>query len=256
VGGIINIRMRVSYFTNKGRVRNTNEDALLISQKLISGKSLDNCMHESVNNGDFSLLVVADGLGGHKKGEVASKLVLETLKDYKPSNEDSLIKTLNIARERLEDYVKQNPEAYGLGCALAGLIIKDNKAIAFNVGDCRVYRIINEKLIKLTRDHSVVEELLLDGIITREEARNHPKKNILTSAIIGDGYKTELKVFTTNVDMSIGGRFLICSDGLWSEFEENEIKTLLLSKNPCEEFVETLFENKSIQDNVSFIILL
>lgn len=247
--------MKVAYFTNKGKKRKKNEDALLIAQKLISGKNFDDCICENIEEDSF-LLVVADGLGGHKGGEVASRIVLEKLRDYGPSNEDDLIKVLNIARRVLENYVEEKPELHGFGCALAGLIVKGKESVAFNVGDCRVYRIVNDKLLKLTRDHSIVEELILDGLLTREEARTHPKKNILTSAVIGDGYRTELKVFTTKVDISIGGKFLICSDGLWEEFTEEEIKEYLLSERPCENVINVLFQDKPMQDNTSFIILL
>jgi len=247
--------MKVIYFTNKGKVRSNNEDSLLVVDTVISEGEFQSCEYKNIEKDNF-VLVVADGMGGHAKGEVASRIVLESIKELNPfsSNED-IIKALENARNKLEEYVKVHPEAFGMGCAIAGIWINGNNGIAFNIGDCRVYKLINGKLIRLTRDHSVVEELLLDGIITPEEARVNPQRHILTSAIMGDGYTTQMKIFTTPVDISLGGRFLICSDGLWDELDEEEIKMCISSEEPCEKFLEILTQ-KPLRDNVSFIVLL
>ena len=247
--------MNVAYFTNKGKVRINNEDSLLVIDSVISEENFNTCEYKEVKSRNF-LLAVADGMGGHAKGEVASKLVLETLSRSGPlSSSEEVIRALESARHRLEEYVKTHPEAFGMGCAVAGVAVSGDKCIAFNVGDCRVYRFINGKLVRLTRDHSAVEELVLDGIITPEEARVHPQRNILTSAVIGDGYTTEMKVFTTHVDMSAGGRFLICSDGLWDELEDVELEACMSADEPCMEILKAI-KTKHLKDNVSFIVLL
>ncbi len=244
---------KVAYFTNKGKVRPNNEDALLVGDRVFGEADFQKCRYEEFE-GENLLLAVADGMGGHAGGEIAARFTLETLVQESPLKEkDEVIKALHKARERLEEYVKDNPYLFGLGCAVAGLAIWDRKAVAFNVGDCRVYRFIGGRLMKLTRDHSVVEELLLDGLITPEEARSHPERNILTSAVIGDGYATEMKVFTAEVDISAGGKFLICSDGLWDELEDEEIKMCMSSEDPCVEFL-SLLSGKPLRDNVSFIV--
>lgn len=247
--------MKALYFTNKGKVRKNNEDALLILSEVFSEENFSDCKQKDITQDSF-IVAVADGMGGHEKGEVASKIVLETLKQLSPlKTEEDIRNVLNTARQKLEDYAKEHSDAFGLGCAVAGMIVNAGNSIAFNVGDCRVYRYINNKLIKLTRDHSVVEELVLDGIISRQEARVHPKRNVLTSAIIGDGNSTELNIFTTEVNMDLGGIFLICSDGLWDELEDEEIQKCISSNNPCEEFLNVI-NTKPLRDNVSFIILL
>lgn len=247
--------MKVSYFTSKGKVRSNNEDSLLVVDTLISEGELQDCEYLEIESDNF-VLAVADGMGGHAKGEVASRMVLESIKELSPfSGEEDIKKALENARKRLEEYVKAHPEAFGMGCAVAGLWVSGDKGVAFNVGDCRVYRFINDKLIKLTRDHSVVEELLLDGIITPEEAKTHPQRHILTSAVIGNGYTTKMRVFTMPVDVSLGGRFLVCTDGLWDELNEEELKACMSSEEPCKKFLEVLKE-KPLKDNVSFIVLL
>ncbi len=246
--------MKVACFTNKGKVRSNNEDSILVGELLFSEKDFRSC--ECVNvEGSKLLFAVADGMGGHAKGEVASRLVLESLRDSDPAcKEEEIREALAQARKNLEEYVKSHPESYGMGCAIAGLVVEGGKGIAFNVGDCRAYRFINGKLVKLTRDHSAVEELVLDGVITPQEARTHPQRNILTSAVIGDGYTTELKVFTTEVDKTAGGRFLICSDGLWDELEDDEIESCMATENPCQELLKVI-DTKPLRDNVSFILL-
>ena len=236
-------------------MRTNNEDSLLVVDRVISEEDLQSCKYKSVG-GDSFVLAVADGMGGHAKGEVASKLVLETLRRFgPPKNEEEVIEVFESARRELEKYVEAHPEAFGMGCAVAGIVVNGDKGIAFNIGDCRVYRFINGKLVKLTRDHSTVEELVLDGVITPEEARIHPQRNILTSAVIGDGYSTEMKVFTVSVDMKTRGKFLVCSDGLWDELEDKELEECMSADEPCKELIE-LLKTKPLKDNVSFIILL
>lgn len=243
------------YYTNIGNVRQNNEDALVVDNIIKSEESFES-VESVVLNGDKILLAVADGMGGHSKGEVAARLVLETLLQYKDTitDKDTLKDAINKSKERLEEYVKEHPEAMGLGCALAGVfILNEEEALVFNVGDCRVYRYINNTLRKLTRDHSLVELLLSDGLITPEQARTHPQKNVLTSAIMGDGYKNTMEIYVNNVDISIGGKFLICSDGLWGELSDEEITQALSSDNTDQELLKKL-AGKRLADNVTFIV--
>ena len=247
--------MRVAYFTNKGKVRSNNEDSLLVDGDIFSEENFHRCYYKGIE-GDSFVLAVADGMGGHEKGEVASRLVLETLKELAPlKDEGEVIDALQRARDRLEEYAEENSDAFGLGCTVAGLSVDGDKGVAFNVGDCRVYRFINGKLVRLTRDHSVVEELVLDGIITPEAAKTHPERNIITSAVIGDGYATDMSVFTTRADISTGCRFLICSDGLWDELEDRELEVCMSAEDPCKDLLNTL-KSKPLRDNVSFIVSL
>jgi len=137
---------------------------------------------------------------------------------------------------------------------LAGLVIREGLAKVFNVGDCRVYRFINGNLVKLTIDHSVVEKLLLEGSISEEEAKHHPKRNVLTSAILGDLSDVIPEVYITEVELFEEDMFFLCSDGVWGELEKEEIKECLSKEKPCESLLDVL-KAKPLKDNLSFAIL-
>jgi serine/threonine protein phosphatase PrpC len=128
--------MKVWYFTHKGKVRQNNEDALLVGKEVIRREVMEKPTFREMEG---KLFVVADGLGGHAKGEVASYEVLRVLSELEPFDEKSLHDALWKAKETLLDYVKREPSAFGLGTALAGVILGDKDIIVFNVGDCRVY---------------------------------------------------------------------------------------------------------------------
>ena len=247
--------LKVYYYTNTGKVRKNNEDALLVQNEIVSEANFDSCKSLEIE-AEKILLVVADGMGGHEKGEVAARIVLETIKEQLQTMNDGedIKRAIHLAKEKLEEYIKEHPEAYGLGCALAGVLVSNSEeAFIFNVGDCRVYRFINNNLRRLSKDHSLVESLLSDGLITPEEVRTHPQRNVLTSAVMGDSYNHSLDIYVNSVDISLGGKFLICSDGLWDELEDEEINHLLSEESCCEKLVEKLTE-KPLRDNVSFIV--
>jgi len=242
-----------SFYTNVGKMRANNEDALLLMDELFCEENLEECS-EGFSENDYFLFVVADGMGGHKKGEVASRLVLESLLEEKEKIYEDLEEGLQRAKKRLNEYAKKNPLALGLGCAVAGLVIKDNFAKVFNVGDCRVYRFVNNKLIKLSKDHSVVERLLSEGLITEEQARDYPQKNVLTSAIMGDLSENIPEIFVREMELYDGDFFLLCSDGLWEELEKHELIDCFSEEKPCRAILDLLKE-KPLKDNVSFILV-
>ncbi len=244
--------MKVIYYTSKGKVRDNNEDAILIQDKLISEADFEEPIEEECE-GCF-LFAVADGMGGHQKGEIASREALETLRRLKPRDNEELDMAIEKSRDRLEELVKQDSSCYGMGTAIAGLILKEEGyAVVFNVGDCRVYRIRENKIERLTIDHSLVEMLVARGDISREEAKQHPKRNVLTSAIIGDNYKSPLEVYKREVIILENTKFLICSDGLWEELEEEELLRLANSETKSEFF--DILKDKPLKDNLSFILL-
>ncbi len=247
--------MEVYFFTNKGKKRKHNEDSLLVLDEILTRTDMEKCGKKELKELK-GILAVADGMGGHAKGEVASFKTLEVLlKESKNiKTEEDLKKVLNKARDVLEEIAQEDWTAHGLGTTLAGMVLMGDRALAFNVGDCRVYRFNGEKVERITKDHSLVEELVDRGEITREEVRRHPYRNIVTSAVIGDGYSTPLRVFVREVELQKGEKYLICSDGFWEEFEEEEMEKLLRKKDFCENTLREL-ENKPQRDNVSFILL-
>ena len=172
--------MRAFAKTDIGRMRDMNQDSYYISEP-----------------GDkVQLFIVADGMGGYKGGEVASKLAVETSKNYIVNNWDSIEherpKILELVKSAVEyanlvvfEKSKEVPELENMGTTIDVCLIFQNKVYIGHVGDSRVYRLRKEFFRKLTKDHSYVEQLVEDGTISKEEAYNHPRKNMLLKAALG-----------------------------------------------------------------------
>ena len=138
----ISNNIEIYFFTNYGAVRSNNEDSLLIGELLISDTSMEESGFHHTQETNI-ICCVADGIGGAEKGEVASNLVLSAIRDQaaRIKDKESLISSLAEGKEDLEQYVQEHPEAADLGCTLAGICIMGDTALAYNAGDCRVYRI-------------------------------------------------------------------------------------------------------------------
>ena len=255
--------MIISYFTHTGRVRRNNEDAILINDILISQKDLNDyeLIDFTLNSNQTMIFAVADGMGGHSKGEVASFLVLDYLrKNYqKIDNKKSLINILQESKNILNQYVKENPTAYGMGTVIAGMVISRNNYMIFNIGDARIYQHKNQFTKRISKDHSVVEELKDRGFITEEDVRTHHQKHIITSSISGDREKSIPMIFIQefNEEFFQYSKVLICSDGLWEMLTEQEIhycleKSDLKINSYC--LKEKAFLNGAL-DNISFILI-
>ncbi|WP_448587486.1 PP2C family protein-serine/threonine phosphatase [Thermocrinis sp.] len=240
--------MRVWFFTHRGKVRQRNEDALLVGREVIRKELMEEPMCIDTEE---RLFAVADGLGGHARGDVASYEVLNVLAQEQPRDEKSLLNALWKAKEHLLDYVRKHPSALGLGTALAGVILKDEENLIFSVGDCRVYVKDEEEFLKVSRDHTLVEDLVIAGRIKEEDARLHPRRHVLTSAILGD--ESDFELYTKRIP-NLGKPILLCSDGFWEEFSKEEMKLFASSKDPIKTVFEKL-ESKAQRDNVSFLYI-
>ena len=188
---------------------------------------------------DLKLFILADGMGGYNGGEVASKLATESVKNYIENNfnqiehtRDEILKLIKNAAEYANMVVfeksKMQEELQGMGTTLDICFIYNNKIYIGHVGDSRVYRIRGEIIRKLTKDHSYVQQLVEDGKITREEANNHPKKNMLTKALGCTAYVVP-DIRARNWEK--GDILVMCSDGLTNMVEEKEIY-LVVKQNP------------------------
>ena len=164
--------------TDIGKAREKNQDYYYVSEE----------------NDEPKIYILADGMGGYKGGEVASKLATDSVKKYIQSNFDSIIKdkesilkliasAVEYANMVVYEKSKETQELEGMGTTLEVCLIYNNKAYIGHVGDSRVYRIRKEVIRKLTKDHSYVQQLIEDKKITREEAKTHPKKNMITRAL-------------------------------------------------------------------------
>jgi protein phosphatase len=225
--------------TDTGQIRQANEDALLT----VDG-----------------LYAVADGMGGHQAGEVASHLALETLQEaFDAAGTDVLVAAVEQANTALVERAAADPELAGMGttlCAMALVEVNGSDAIAVvNVGDSRLYLLSDGELHQITEDHSLVATLQRQGRITAEEAAVHPQRNILTRALGIDG---RVLVDSWEVRPVIGDRYLLCSDGLFNEVDESRIASALRRlADPTEAAQELVrLANESAgRDNITCVIV-
>ena len=239
--------MQTFYFTDPGKVRSHNEDSVAI---------ISNDLNEFI-------LAIADGMGGHKAGEVASSIAIEHIKNSFYQKEtigpkEDAIEWLRLIVKEINDqifeYAKNHPESKGLGTTLVIAIKTNNYILYGNIGDSSGYVIKNNALHKVTKDHTYVGMLLTNGRLTEETAKNHPGKNLLTRAL-GANNPIEIDIF--DVDTSVKGLFL-CSDGLTSMLTDEQIEKILNSNLPIEEAVIKLIRKANSRggtDNISIAYL-
>lgn len=239
--------MQTFYFTDPGKVRSHNEDSVTI-----------------INNDKSEyILAIADGMGGHKAGEIASMIAINHIKDSfykletigtKDDAIDWLRKIVEEINNQIFKYAKENPESKGLGTTLVIAIKTDNYILYGNIGDSSGYVIKNNTLHKVTKDHTYVSMLLNNGRLTEEIAKNHPGKNLLTRAL-GANDPIEIDIF--DVDTSVKGLFL-CSDGLTNMLTEEQIEKILNSNLEIEDAVIKLIRKANARggnDNISIAYL-
>ena len=239
----------MEYFsiTDPGRVRERNEDSVAICE----------------NGTKEKLLIVADGMGGHKNGEVASHLALDHITNrFKNissvgNKEDAInwIQTIvSEANVEIFKYVTNHPESQGMGTTIVLSILTPSFLLIGNIGDSSGYVLKNKKLHKITVDHTLVNLLVKSGELTEEEAKNHPKKNVLMKAL---GSSTNIDMDIFNVELNIDGIFL-CSDGLTNMLDDNQIAKVLSEDTSIEERLEKLVfkaNNRGGNDNISIAYL-
>ena len=213
------------YKTDKGAVRPNNEDSLIYRT-----------LHNNPDNFDISkygsLFTVADGMGGHYAGEIASKMACKNILNYYKRDsitDDNLWDELKRLYFKINNNVLQRsfdvPDYNGMGTTLSTLIIREQKAWIAHVGDSRIYRIRDDIMDQITYDHTEVQRLLDEGFYTKEQAEKCSIKNILTQAI---GVDQRLNVFTWSGKVLPGDRFLLCSDGLHDMVSDDEILSVIL----------------------------
>lgn len=243
--------LTVYYSCDVGNVRKNNEDGILIMDEFIR----DSHGKIELNINDFPVIfAVADGVGGEEAGEIASEIVLKGLSKNIPQNYDEIVTRLRELKNRMQEYAKIKETLKNMSTTVAGLVFTaEDNCLVFNVGDSRVYQ-LKSYLRRISKDHSLVEMLIDAGELSPENVRTHPNRNIITSSISASDddfqvYSKEFKVFP-------GNSFLICSDGLWEEVEEDEMESIILSEseNCAEELVERAKINGG-RDNISAIVI-
>lgn len=235
--------------TDLGRVRENNEDKYEFYQP----------EDDDVLARKGALYAVADGMGGHASGQIASELALKTLigtyyGDSSPMVEQSLRGALQTANALIFDAARAIPDRNGMGTTAVVLVIRGEEAFIANVGDSRCYRLRGGKLDQITEDHSWVNEQVKRGGMSPEEAAYSPFRNVITRSL-GNAPSVEVDVFTE--ELREGDVFLLCSDGLTGEVPDDEIRETLREFSPAEaawKLVERALENGG-RDNCTVLIL-
>ena len=207
-----------------------------------------------------NLFLVADGMGGHNAGDYASKYTIETIvNEIEKSTEESPVVVLDKAIQSANQHIRQksfeDEELNGMGTTVVAATIIDNILCVANVGDSRLYVINHEKIKQITRDHSLVEEMVRMGGLKREQARSHPDKNIITRAI---GAQDDLEIDFFRIQLDKGDMILMCSDGLTNMIDDEEIKMILQGKRDIVEKAEELVKaanNNGGKDNIAVILV-
>ncbi|MEN0046322.1 MAG: protein phosphatase 2C domain-containing protein [Bacteroidota bacterium] len=188
------------------------------------------------------LFIVADGMGGTSKGEIASRLVVETfVRQYQTQkmpviDQNFLSESIEAIQSKLNNYTQSHPESADLGSTIAVLQLYEKGANIAHIGDSRVYHIRAGQLLFKTKDHSLVNELVDHQIITEEEAAYHPKRNILTQAIQASAkQKPIFSYHCINKDISAGDYFFLCSDGIFEGLSEEDLLELLSNDSRSDE---------------------
>lgn len=232
--------------TNIGKKRKLNQDFVYTSEQPV-GK-LPN------------VFIVADGMGGHKAGDYASKVTVETIVEEIRKSEESeaivvLDNAIRTANALIRKCAEESPDLEGMGTTVVVATCDGDVLQVANVGDSRLYIANHREIRQITRDHSLVEEMVRMGGIGREEARNHPDKNIITRAVgADDAVKPDF--FTVKLDYN--DIVLMCTDGLTNMLEDEEIRMILEESRDMVEKAEELVRaanEKGGKDNISVILI-
>lgn len=239
--------IKTYYLTDPGKVREQNEDSVIIVKNL----------------GNEHLLAVADGMGGHKNGEVASSIAISHIgKMFKEldtigTKEEAInwIKeTVSEVNALIYKYTTENPESFGMGTTLVMALLTEDYLIFGNIGDSSGFVVKDGNLHKITVDHTLVNLLVKSGELTEEEAKVHPRKNVLMKAL-GSSVTVDMDIF--DVEKDVEGIFL-CSDGLTNMLTNEQVLKVLKSDLDIEEKMQKLIyksNNRGGDDNISVAFL-
>ena len=222
--------------THVGKVRHNNEDSLIVIEP--------------------ETFVVADGMGGASAGEVASQMLVETVKNFlskaaRPWDEKILAQAILLSNDKILNASRRHEEYLGMGTTATILSLNDLTAYFAHVGDSRIYLFRNNVLRQVTEDHSYVETLVRRGELTAEEARIHPMKNVLTQAV---GAMANIYVDQANFPVERGDIFLLCTDGLTNMVDDELIlKIIKTAENPADALIDAAL-NAGGRDNISVIV--
>lgn len=236
--------MNTYSITDIGKRRSANQDYVYASDQPVG--NLPN------------LMIVADGMGGHNAGDLASRYTVESMLEYiKSASEKRPIPLISAAIHHANELViekaRSDKKLEGMGTTVVAATVKDGYLYVANVGDSRLY-LIDQEIEQITRDHSLVEEMIRIGELQRKDARSHPDRNVITRAI---GVRTPVRIDFFDVKLEEGDRILLCSDGLTTMVEDEEILRIVKKSSAPKEAAQHLVTeaNKNGgKDNISVIV--
>ena len=224
-----------------GRVRSINQDSFFVGEVA-----------------SYYLAAVADGMGGHKTGEVASQKAIEILRrellKSKAHLPTGLAKAVQAANLEVHDYSIENPEHEGMGTTLTAVLIDDQVGLIGHVGDSRAYLIREDSIQQLTQDHSWVAERVRQGVLTQNEAKKHRLRNVITNAL---GSEQSVKLDILHFDVRSGDKVLICSDGISMLLDDDVLKQIVSNYDP-ESAVKQLTivaNDRGSPDNITAVVI-
>ena len=248
------LRLKACGLSDVGMTRTHNEDCFEIDHQR-------------------QLFVVADGMGGHSHGEIASRIAVETIRDfvdqaadldatwptrYDPElkrHSNALLAAIRLAHDNVLSAIGKDASLHGMGTTVAGFMVQEEVAAVAHVGDSRVYRFREGQLELMTQDHTWVNEQVVAGFLSEEQARVHPLKNVVTRALGGD---SEVQVDVREVQLEAGDLYLLCSDGLTTMLPDTLIQEHLETAGGLEELCRRLVQEANRRggvDNVTVLLL-
>lgn len=236
--------MRTYSITDIGKKRSSNQDFVYASDQPVGNLS--------------NLLIVADGMGGHNAGDIASRCTVESMVDYiEKADEKRPIPLLSMSIHQANDLVMEKAKSdralEGMGTTVVAATIKEDYLYIANVGDSRLY-LIDQEIQQVTRDHSLVEEMIRLGELKRKDARSYPDRNVITRAV---GVHSPVKIDFFDVKLEAGDRILLCSDGLTNMVEDEDIFRIIKKSGSLREAAQKLVNeaNKNGgKDNISVVL--
>ncbi len=237
--------MKSSGITDTGSKRSSNQDCIYFSDKPVGPMP--------------NLYIVADGMGGHKAGDQASRMAIDiTVEFIKKSTLENPIAILKramlYANNEIYKTANLDDDLSGMGTTMVAAVVEDNKLYVANVGDSRLY-VIGNDIKQVTMDHSLVEELIRNGELERKKGRNHPEKNIITKAM---GSKDEVIPDFFEIDLNPDDKILLCSDGLSNMVEDDEIRDIIVEHYSLDDTAQALVDRANYyggSDNISVVII-
>ena len=236
--------MKTYSITDIGKRRSANQDFVYASDQPVGNLS--------------NMLIVADGMGGHNAGDLASRYTVESMVDYIEKAVEKipiplLAEAIHHANELVVEKAKSDKALEGMGTTVVAAMVQENYLYVANVGDSRLY-LIDQEIEQITRDHSLVEEMIRVGELQRKDAKSHPDRNIITRAV---GVRTPVKIDFFDIKLEPGDVILLCSDGLTNMVEDEDILRIVKKSSSLKEAAQRLVTeaNKNGgKDNISVVL--